>query len=184
MTALKVLQLVDSEGHPQPVLEELVYAEGARRRDLLRGLLEDYYRPVFALDLSRATRNQFHEAFRTFGAREGVLAKCEAFFIKAADAAGIKLSPYILAGRHQGRRKSGAKGLRAARGAAAQPTGAQPDAPVTPADSQAPDPSTAPESATSDQPSPAPTKLSVAQMMAETIRRMSQGESVSSLYVD
>ena len=27
-------------------------------------------------------------------------------------------------------------------------------------------------------------QLSVAQMMAETIRRMSQGESVSSLYVD
>lgn len=111
MTALKVLGLVDSDGHPEPVLEELVFAEGERRRALLRGMLEDYYRPVFALDLARATRNQFHEAFRSFGAREGVLTKCEAFFIQAALAAGVQLSQYILAGRHQGRRKqSGAKG--------------------------------------------------------------------------
>ena len=108
MTALKVLGLVDSEGHPEPVLEELVFAEGERRRTLLRDLLQDYYRPVFALDLARATRNQFHEAFRSFGAREGVLAKCEAFFIQAALSAGIQLSQYILAGRHQGRRRQAA----------------------------------------------------------------------------
>ena len=107
MTALKVLGLVDSDGHPEPVLEELAFAEGERRRALLRGMLEDYYRPVFALDLARATRNQFHEAFRSFGAREGVLTKCEAFFIQAALAAGVQLSQYILAGRHQGRRKQG-----------------------------------------------------------------------------
>jgi hypothetical protein len=107
MTALKSLQLVDANGHPEPVLEQLVFAEGERRRALLRGLLEDYYKPVFRLDLARATRNQFHEAFRSFGAREGVLTKCEAFFIQAALAAGIQLSQYILAGRHQGRRRSG-----------------------------------------------------------------------------
>jgi hypothetical protein len=105
MTALKVLGLVDSEGHPEPVLEELVFAEGERRRALLSGLLQDYYRPVFTLDLTRATKNQFHEAFRSFGAREGVLVKCEAFFIQAALTAGIQLSQYILAGRHQGRRR-------------------------------------------------------------------------------
>lgn len=127
MTALKVLQLVDTDGHPQPVLEELVFAEGERRRSLLKGLLEDYYSPVFRLDLARATKNQFHEAFRSFGAREGVLTKCEAFFIRAASDAGIQLSQYILAGRHQGRRRQAA-GKAAARGraVAAQPAqGAQ-----------------------------------------------------------
>lgn len=123
MTALKVLQLVDAEGHPQPVLEELVFAEGERRRALLRGLLEDYYEPVFRLDLSRATKNQFHEAFRSFGAREGVLTKCEAFFIQAARAAGIQLSQYILAGRHQGRSKQGS-GKSSGRGRAATQNGA------------------------------------------------------------
>ena len=62
------------------------------------------YGPVFELDLTRATRGQFHEAFRRFGAREGVLAKCEAFFIQAARDAGIGLSQYITAGRHGARR--------------------------------------------------------------------------------
>lgn len=116
MTALKVLQLVDADGHPQPVLEELVFAEGERRRALLRGLLEDYYEPVFRLDLARATKNQFHEAFRSFGAREGVLTKCEAFFIRAATDAGIQLSQYILAGRHQRRRRQGTSKTTPARG--------------------------------------------------------------------
>lgn len=134
MTALKVLQLVDSEGHPQPVLEELVFAEGDRRRALLRGLLEDYYEPVFRLDLARATKNQFHEAFRSFGAREGVLTKCEAFFIQAAQAAGIQLSQYILAGRHQGRRrqpsgKGAGRGRTAASQAAPAPANAVESAP-------------------------------------------------------
>ncbi|MDA0676816.1 MAG: hypothetical protein O2788_02285 [Chloroflexi bacterium] len=134
VTALKSLQLVDANGHPEPVLEQLVFAEGERRRALLRGLLEDYYKPVFRLDLARATRNQFHEAFRSFGAREGVLTKCEAFFIQAALAAGIQLSQYILAGRHQGRRRSGgakggarggARNSVAAASPALQPTAAQ-----------------------------------------------------------
>lgn len=126
MTALKVLQLVDADGHPQPVLEELVFAEGERRRALLRGLLEDYYSPVFRLDLARATKNQFHEAFRSFGAREGVLTKCEAFFIRAATDAGVQLSQYILAGRHQGRRKQTSGRARSAAANAPQPSVAGP----------------------------------------------------------
>ena len=52
------------------------------------------------LDLSRASKGQFRDAFRKFGTKEGVLTKCEAFFIRAAQAAGIKLSQRILAGRH------------------------------------------------------------------------------------
>lgn len=100
MTALKVLNLIDSEGHPANELEQLVHAEGEARRALLRRILERFYTPVFALDLSRASKGQFHDAFRTFGTKEGVLAKCEAFFIRAAQAAGIELSRRIVAGRH------------------------------------------------------------------------------------
>ncbi len=100
MTALKVLALVDSEGHPSHELEDLVHAEGDDRRALLRRILERFYAPVFELDLARASKGQFHEAFRSFGTKEGVLTKCEAFFIRAAQAAGIKLSKRILVGRH------------------------------------------------------------------------------------
>lgn len=106
MTTLKVLGLIDANGHPAPVLEELVFAEGERRREVIRSVLRAYYTPVFQLDLARATRGQFHEVFRSFGAREGVLAKCEAFFIQAANDAGIDLSQYIMSGRHLSRRRS------------------------------------------------------------------------------
>jgi hypothetical protein len=100
MTALKVLTLVDSEGHPSDELEQLVHAEGDDRRALLRRILQRFYVPVFELDLARASKGQFHEAFRSFGTKEGVLTKCEAFFIRAAQAAGIELSKRILVGRH------------------------------------------------------------------------------------
>lgn len=100
MTALKVLALVDAEGHPSEELELLVHAEGDERRALLRRILERFYVPVFELDLARASKGQFHEAFRSFGTKEGVLTKCEAFFIRAAQAAGIELSKRILVGRH------------------------------------------------------------------------------------
>ena len=100
MTALRVLELIDSEARPSEDLERLVHAEGDERRALLRRILERFYIPVFELDLSRASKGQFHEAFRSFGTKEGVLTKCEAFFIRAAQAAGIELSRRILTGRH------------------------------------------------------------------------------------
>ncbi len=114
MTALRVLDLVDGEGRPQRELELLVFAEGRERREALREVLQRFYSPVFELDLARATRAQFHEAFRKFGAREGVLAKCEAFFIQASRDAGIELSQYITAGRHGSRRQSAPRANRAA----------------------------------------------------------------------
>ena len=108
MTALRVLDLVDDDGRPTENLEHLAGLEGDERRAALTALLRLHYQPVFALDLLRATRAQFREAFRSFGAKEGVLAKCEAFFIQAAQDAGIELSTYVLAGRHVSRRSSGA----------------------------------------------------------------------------
>jgi len=128
MTALKVLALVDAEGRPTSALEQLVMAEGDERRRVLRSVLEANYAPVFALDLSRATRAQFHEAFQSFGTKEGVLAKCEAFFIQAAQDAGIELSAFILARRHVTRRGSAAGRSRApAAERAPEPRPAQPD---------------------------------------------------------
>lgn len=106
MTALRVLDLVDDEGRPTEDLEHLAGVDGDERRSALIALLRRHYRAVFELDLPRATRAQFREAFRSFGAKEGVLAKCEAFFIQAAQDAGLELSNYVLAGRHVARRLS------------------------------------------------------------------------------
>ena len=106
VTALRVLALIDREGRPKPELERLARSEGDTRREALRSLLERRYIPIFQLDLSRATKAQFQEAFRVYDAREGVLRKCENFFVQAAQDAGIDLSPYILARRHTARRHS------------------------------------------------------------------------------
>lgn len=106
MTALRVLGLIAPDGRPDTLLERIVNADGDERKAALRLVLERFYEPVFRLDLARSTRAQFHEAFRTFGTREGVTAKCEAFFIQAAQDADVELSPYILARRH-GARRSG-----------------------------------------------------------------------------
>ena len=108
VTALKVLGLIDEMNRPSSDLEKLVYARGRDRREMIRMILERFYIPIFALDLKKATKNQFREAFRMFGTKEGVLTKCEAFFIRAAQDAGIELSQYILARRHGSGRTSGA----------------------------------------------------------------------------
>ena len=100
MTALRVLKLIDSEGRPAQDLDALVHAEGDVRRATLKHVLERFYEPVFELDLQRASKGQFHDAFRKFGTKEGVINKCEGFFIRAAQAAGIELSKRIVAGRH------------------------------------------------------------------------------------
>jgi len=109
MTSLKALNLIDDQGTPSDDLEKLVYAQGKERKDLLREILQNFYLPIFQLDLSKATKNQFREAFRMFGAKEGVLTKCEAFFIKAAKDAGIELSQYIVARTHGNSRSSNLK---------------------------------------------------------------------------
>jgi hypothetical protein len=131
MTALKVLTLVDADGHPSEELEDLVHAEGDDRRALIRRILERFYVPVFDLDLARASKGQFHEAFRSFGTKEGVLTKCEAFFIRAAQAAGIELSKRILVGRH-GASKSRTAAAPPRQRAAVTPVAA-PAKPVAPA---------------------------------------------------
>ena len=133
MTALKVLNLVDEDGRPQPVLERLAKVEGDERRRVLRSVLESHYPDLFNLDLSRATRSQFAEVFKTYSPREGVVRKCENFFVQAAQDAGVELSPYILAHRHGTRRVAPSPRSRVS--GTSQPAGARPRsaAPADPA---------------------------------------------------
>lgn len=138
MTALKVLTLVDADGHPSHELEDLVHAEGDDRRALLRRILERFYVPVFELDLARASKGQFHEAFRSFGTKEGVLTKCEAFFIRAAQAAGIELSKRILVGRHGASKSRTTSAPARQRVAPAAPVVAEKTVVSTPPESTAP----------------------------------------------
>ena len=101
MTALKVLDLIDEKGAPNDILGQWVRSEGESRRVILRKILVKNYEPIFKIDLSKATNAQFHELFKNFDTKEGVIVKCEAFFIQACQDAGIELSSFILARRHK-----------------------------------------------------------------------------------
>ncbi|MBI4220543.1 MAG: DUF5343 domain-containing protein [Chloroflexi bacterium] len=132
MTALKVLGLIDQEGRPSPDLEKLVKLEGDARRKVLRAILERTYSPVVSLDLPRATRAQLRDVFKTFGTNEAVLAKCERFFVQAAQDAGMEMSPYVLERRRGGRRQPSTRSR-----TMPQPTPAIPPRPAAnPADQQ------------------------------------------------
>lgn len=100
MTALRNLDLVDEFGVPTTLLEELNNSTGTERRSQLKLILQDKYKKIFDIDLMRATRSQFNEAFRSLGINDGILNKCQLFFIQACQEAGIELSAYILARRH------------------------------------------------------------------------------------
>ena len=100
MTALKALNLINENGTPNNSLENLVNSNGTQRQLLIKNILEEKYSEIFQIDLVRATRSQFNEIFRSVGINDGILNKCQLFFIQACQDAGIELSSYILARRH------------------------------------------------------------------------------------
>ena len=114
-SSLRALRLIDAEGGVLAELEHLAAAVGTERKRLLRAILRRTYVPLFRLNLARATRAQFNEAFSIFGIKPKLQPKCEAFFIQAAVDAGVELSQHILKGRHT-----------AARAPAAPPVEAEP----------------------------------------------------------
>ncbi|GIT58744.1 MAG: hypothetical protein Ct9H300mP19_06920 [Dehalococcoidia bacterium] len=97
MTALKVLELVDSEAHPDDKLEART-AEGEERRALLRNILEGFYRR-FRTRFSRRAKANFVMHFEGLERKKAFDEK-RSLFYTCAQAAGIKLSQRILAGRH------------------------------------------------------------------------------------
>ena len=100
MTAVKFFELVDREGVPSEDFNNLISKDINIQKKILRKILYKFYSHIFELDLENATRYQFREAFRKFGTKEGVLIKCESFFIQAAKFSEITLSSHILARRH------------------------------------------------------------------------------------
>lgn len=94
---LEFLRLVDESGVPTKELHQLVETKEDNRGPLLRTVLERSYPFLFssAIDLKRATTKQIEEAFRSQGVTGSTIVKCIAFFLAAAKAAGIPISPYV-----------------------------------------------------------------------------------------
>lgn len=114
LAALKFLGLIDANQAVQPELQRLIEGHGtAMWPDALEDMVMRSYAPLFAEDLERATPAKFHDVFKThYTAKEAVIRKCEVFFLKAAEAAGIKVNPRII--KHRAPRPSTSQAGRAA----------------------------------------------------------------------
>jgi len=95
--ALEYLGLTERDGTTTEMLNRIVHAEGEERREILKEILTDSYPFLFQgeFQLDRATDRQFREAFEQTGVTGDTARKAIVFFIKAAKAAGVRLSPHI-----------------------------------------------------------------------------------------
>lgn len=96
LAGLKFLKLTDANGKPTGILQRLVSASDGDSAPIYKEMVEDCYAFVFeTLDLSRATPEELEKAFRERGITGSTAARAAAFFLEAAEAAGIVLSAHL-----------------------------------------------------------------------------------------
>jgi hypothetical protein len=108
-TALRFFDLIDDEKKPTAALQTLVGDPSTAR---LRQLLETKYQPVIALNLHSATPRQLDEALSAMGVGGGTVSKARAFFLTAAEEAGIEFGRLLKTSRAPSsgpRRRTGRK---------------------------------------------------------------------------
>lgn len=121
---LRYLRLIDEEdGTPTENLTYLVSARGRARQEVMHKIILNAYQPVIAgLELRAATPLQIDEQLRKAGARGDTLRKCRAFFLSAAEDAGVQLA---FAGRTSQRRLRSSTNLRSSEQAPQDSPGAR-----------------------------------------------------------
>jgi hypothetical protein len=99
LSAFKFLGFIDETNRTLSPLRNLVgVAEGsAEEKAHLATLLKERYANVVALNLESATPAQLEKAIADYGASGSTKERSVRFFIKAAEHAGIKLSPRLTA---------------------------------------------------------------------------------------
>lgn len=102
LVGLRFLNLLDENSHPLPLLEKYVSAEGESQKPILREILTSAYGFLSdnSFDLTRATASQLSEMMSKEGATSSTREKAVSFFLKAAEAGGISVSPHILKRKH------------------------------------------------------------------------------------
>lgn len=97
MGTLEFLNLVTQSGEPTTEFQQLIESNEDNRVSVLRSVIEKSYPFLFSgvIDLKRATTKHVEEAFRAQGVSGSTIVKCIAFFLAAAKASGIQVSPYV-----------------------------------------------------------------------------------------
>jgi hypothetical protein len=98
MASLKYLGLINKDETPTNTLVQLVENEENYSK-LLKQLLLDKYSFLFddSIDIKTTTTERVAEKFQLAGASGSTVSKCMAFFLTAAKAAGIEVSPRVKA---------------------------------------------------------------------------------------
>lgn len=98
LASMKALKLIDEQGVPQEILIRLVDSGGEERKIVLKEILEAGY-PSFwdgSINLKHTTPGQFDEHVREhFAVRGSTVDKVAAFFLSAAEEAGIDISAHL-----------------------------------------------------------------------------------------
>lgn len=89
--ALQLLDLTDDKGMPTPHLAALL----RDRKGTLAALLNKRYPELFGSDLSGFTLSRFNRVLRSYGANRGTLQRARSFFLAAAHASGVQVSPAL-----------------------------------------------------------------------------------------
>ena len=93
----RFLGLIDGEFTPQPLDQPTLklLADSGKRKAILAELLKSKYPDVFAIGLESASPSQFNSATSSLKATGTTLEKARTFFLKAAEFAGITISPHL-----------------------------------------------------------------------------------------
>ncbi|MEL6283813.1 MAG: DUF5343 domain-containing protein [Pseudomonadota bacterium] len=100
ISSLKYLNLIDEDGRPTNEFVALVNAPDDNRQALIASVVRNGYPSLFSsqIDLTKATAAEFDEHVRSeFGIQGSTVDKVAAFFIAAAKAAAIEISPHLTA---------------------------------------------------------------------------------------
>lgn len=107
LLTMRLFNLIDEEGKPQPDLAQLV--DDKTRKQTFARILPQTYATLFQqVDLSKASPLQLDDAIRQHNVRGATHQKARAFLIKAAQFAGIPVSSHLTKRtRAMGPRKNG-----------------------------------------------------------------------------
>jgi hypothetical protein len=92
MNAFKFMSLIEQDGTTKPALTRLA-DEKEQRKAILRELLEKAYPGVVELAKSNGTISQLQAEIAKMGVQGQTMRKSVSFFLKAAEYAGMQLSP-------------------------------------------------------------------------------------------
>lgn len=92
LNALKLFEMIDDDGTVRPSLRQAGGDEDFRREHVGK-ILRKRYSALIQLGEQNATAQKLHDWFAAFGYKGSTLGKAEAFYLSAAEYAGVPISP-------------------------------------------------------------------------------------------